>query len=136
MSSETVRTIFRQIVPAAAAPTPYIETVDTQVDLGKCPDAWVTLEFVQSQRQRVSIGSPGCFRETGQVDVHCITRSGTGDADGTALAGQITQALAQTRIAHFRIVTIDPPTLAPSDSGNWADVVVPCEYAFDSIVST
>jgi len=136
MSSEAVRAIFRQIVPAAAAPTPYIETVDTQVDLGKCPDAWVTLEFVQSQRQRVSIGSPGCFRETGQVDVHCITRSGTGDAAATALAEQITQALLQTRIAHFRFVTIDSPTLSPSDSGNWADLVVPCEYAFDSIAAT
>lgn len=131
--SAHVRTVFRTAVTAAAV-LPYFDTIGQVVDLNKVPDHWVTLEFPLVQAMRVALGFPACYRERGSVLVHVIGRSGNGDAAVFDYAEQIRPFFDRAYVDDVRMVGTDPPTLAPTDNGEWLDVILPVGYEWDYVI--
>lgn len=134
MSAHT-RDVFRQALAAAAAPVLYIETIAQAVDLNTAPGIWVSLEFPQVVAERVALGYPACMRESGSVVVHVIARSGEGDGAAFALAEQLRPFFEGPYLSDVRLTGTQPPTLAPTDNGNWIDVFFSVYYAWDYVVN-
>jgi hypothetical protein len=87
-----------------------------------------------TQSARVALGYPACYRETGSVIVHVIGRSGDGDSQVFNYAEQIRPFFDRPFIDDVRLIGTDPPTLSPTDNGEWLDVVVPVAYEWDYVV--
>ena len=131
--SSHVRDLFRARV-AAVSPAPYRETIGTVVDLNTIGDSWVTLEFPLVTAQRVSLGYPCCYRESGAVVVHCFARSGLGETEAMQLAEAIRPAFDVPYLSDVRLLGTSPPSLIPTDNGEWLDVVLPVAYEWDYVV--
>lgn len=134
MSAHT-RQAFRAAVTAAADPTPYYETVGAVVDLNRAADTWVTLEFPQTQSDRVSLGYPACMRETGAVFLHVLARSGVGDTEVIDLAESIRAKFFAPYLGDIRIIGTQAPFLFPADDGEWLDCVTQIAYSWDYVVA-
>lgn len=94
MASQQVREWFREQMvafnvahpPPDPLAAPFVETVNVPVTSQGHGDVWTTLLFPPSTMERVSIGMPGCVRESGIVQVTTIAKSGVGDAAVLAVA--------------------------------------------------
>jgi hypothetical protein len=132
--SEHTRDVFRTALVAATS-LPYYETVAKGFDLNMAPDLWVSLEFPLVTAARTTIGYPACYRETGTVFVHVVGRSGQGDAAPIHEAELIRSYFDAPFVDDVRMLTTMPPTLAPTDAGEWIDVVLAIDYEWDYVVA-
>jgi hypothetical protein len=134
MSSASVRNSFRSRVLAAALPVPYVETVYTPVDRKQLPaGGWVTLDFLCYGEERISLGDPGCFRESGQVDFTIAVPASQGDAAMLAIAEALRTAFRHYADNGLRVSDLSPLTEPDSgdNRGAWAIGSFTVDYSFD-----
>ena len=134
MSGHT-RQVFKSAVVTAAAPLPYYETIGQVLDLNKAADYWVTLEFPPTIAERVSLGFPACYRESGAVILHVLGRSGQGDQAVFNYAEQIRPHFDGPFLVDVRLKGTYPPALFPTDNGEWLDVTTVINYEWDYVVA-
>jgi len=132
--SEHTRAVFRAAL-VAATPLPYFETIAQAFDLNTAPALWVTIEFPLVTATRTTIGYPACFREAGTAFVHVYGRSGIGDEAPIHQAELIRTYFDAPLVDDVRMLTTMPPTLAPTDVGEWIDVILAIDYEWDYTVA-
>lgn len=151
MASTYIRDWFRAelaawdtaLPPGDPLHAPFVETLNTKRDLTGAPPQFVTLAFVQpSIHEAVSIGNPGCKRESGRVDVVCAVRAGVeADRPATLIADAVAawfreraQRLSVSPVRDLRTLVPDPPATVDDGDGRYFLAFVGVEYRCDSYV--
>lgn len=108
------------------------------------PDMWLTMETDTSGMQRLSVGVPAIFRESGTVSCVFLGKSGRGIRDclvaAQKLADDVRDNHYQTDLIEesghkgtLRIEDVSSPDPDPYEQGNWLLCSVLCTYTYDSI---
>ena len=138
MSSRFVRASFRMAWPALLPGLALIETINRDPSPGGLPTVWATVLFAMTAEERVSLGSPACYRETGEILVTCICRSGDGDLPAVDAAESVRSAFHDWHDPTGLLAIIDtspPPDTEYGDSrGRWYAVEVPLGYRYDRVI--
>ena len=118
---------------------PYHDTINTMPEpkVLTALVSWCTLEFMAPTEQRLTLGAPGLFRESGQVHVLVLTKSGKGD-EAAVEASEAFRALftginLDTGGGRLTIDAPEPPSTEPTESGNWFLASVICSYTYDVV---
>jgi hypothetical protein len=130
------------------ATVPYLDTVNSIPNNKNLPDLWCTLEFSNATEDRISLGSPACYRELGEVTIVFVGRSGRQD-DAVIDAAEIARKeffhvnkrvqLVGTDPPEYGDLTLDaagPPNTDATENGNWFLGSVSCPYVFDTVRGT
>ncbi len=151
MSSTLVRDWFRQQLGAwdasLAVDDPlhaqFVETVNAAPDAVGMPPQFVSLMFAQPAiNEAASIGSPGCKREIGRVDLVVGARAGMqSDRMATSIADSLgawfrerAVRLSDTPVRDLRTLVPDPPATAEDGDGRYFFAFVGVDYRCDSYV--
>jgi hypothetical protein len=139
MSTEYVRAQFRAVL-ANALPLPwvFVESINTAYGEAELPVQWVTLDFPPVDEQRISLGSPGLFRESGAPQLLIFTAQQLGDGLAVQAAEQLRTVFLNWKhdaSGHLRVLSCSPPQdLDGGDfRGAWFGESVDIRYEFDSI---
>jgi hypothetical protein len=117
---------------------PLVETINRDPNPNGLPTVWATVLFAMTTEERVSLGSPACWREVGEILVICICRSGEGDAPAVDAAEQVRAGFRDWSDATGALQIID--TAPPVDTefgdsrGRWYAVEVPLGYRYDRVI--
>jgi hypothetical protein len=143
MSSQPVRDRFRARLATLLTPLgfTYVESVNLAEPASELPARWYTLDFGAAGDERLSLGIPTLFRETGSASALIFTQQQIGDAEAGAAAQRLRDALANWHEANadgdfFRILDCSPPSdLDGGDfRGAWYALSVDLRYQFDRLV--
>lgn len=101
--------------------------------LESAPPLWLTIDFASSNERRISIGSPACRRETGEVQIWVLGASGIGDRPVVDMADNVRSKMRDKVLApSIRTTDADPPFHFPDD-GDWFAAIVPVAYVYDFV---
>jgi hypothetical protein len=139
MSGAYVREQIRaQVATALPAPWMYVESINQAQDARTLPSQWYTLDFPPADDQRISLGVPALYRESGVPVVSIFTAQQLGDALAVNAAELVRQALLSWQhdaTGHLRVLACGPP--AELDGGDfrgaWYGQSVDVRYEFDRI---
>ena len=92
---------------------------------------YVSLERDFSSVERVTLGVPSMFRETGSLTAIVAVQSGTGTSKGEILTEELRDLFHNFYSEHFRVETVDSYTVLESDDGNYFQLRVSIHYYFD-----
>lgn len=128
MSSLYVRDLVRTWAAAAAAPMPFYDTVNREVD--PQDDRWATVQFTGGTNEQITYCSQ---QEAGTFDLMFFARGGAGDqALLQAAEAAVTAFLANTdptRALQLRLT--GPPEDFPAGGGvPWYVISFPVSYLF------
>lgn len=138
MSSAYVRQEFRAKL-AALLPSPweFIESINVVADRESLPARWYTLDFPPADEQRISLGTPGLYRETGAPLVFVFTEQALGDAIAAAAAELVRDALINWTDAsgQLRVLACAPPSELDGGDfrGAWYGQTIDVRYQFDRL---
>jgi len=142
MAHPAVRNWFRSQLVTRVPSIPYIDTINKAPNPENLPDIWVTMEFANSSEQRVSLGSPACWREFGEATFIVLGKSGKTDVPVLTAALTIRTAFLEVRemIAVAGVVNgqgklvfdADTPNTDSTENGNWFLASVACSYTLDT----
>ena len=138
MSSAYVREQFRaKVATALPPPWAYVESINWAVNAESLPLRWYTLDFPPADEQRVALGSPGLFRESGAPLVMIFTEQQLGDSIAADAAELVRDALVNWHddTGQLRVLACAPPNdLDGGDfRGAWYGQSVDVRYQFDRL---
>ena len=140
MSSDYVRTMFREAVEdlLTSYAFTFIETINRARAASELPIRWYTLDFPAASSQRIGLGVPSLFRESGSAIVILFTEQQITDATVTAAAEVIREQLTNWRDASGQLRVLDAGPPSDLDGGDfrgaWYGVGVDLRYQFDHFV--
>jgi len=139
MSSIVVRNWFRSQIVTRVPSYPYFDTINKTPNHENLPDLWLTMEFANSSEQRISLGSPACWREFGEVTIIVLGKSGKGDVPVLTAAEVVKTAFENVHLmipvgaGQGKLVfDADVPNTDATENGNWFLASVSCSYTFDT----
>ena len=138
MSAAYVRQEIRaKVATALPAPWGFVESINLAANAETLPSRWYTLDFPPASDQRIALGSPGLFRESGGPVVFVFTEQQLGDAAAAEAAELVRGALVNwhDETGHLRVLACGPPTdLDGGDfRGAWYGQSVEVRYEFDRL---
>lgn len=131
MSSTVVRTQFRSALVAQFPAVPYVETLGTEVDEEALPALWMSMAFAAGPDERLSIGTPCYWEETGVCRVMVAGLAGAGDAAVSAQADAVAEFFRNWQVPaeSLRVTGVTPPSTGEDDSdGRWLYFVIDLAY--------
>jgi hypothetical protein len=131
MSSIVVRTKFRDALQAMFPAVPYHEVYGVDLDNEDLEPLWVALEFTAIGEERISIGAPSYWHETGVARVVIVAESGQGEDAAVLFGDAVKDAFRdwQDTASGLRVLSVVPPTAAaPVSDGKWIAVMVELSY--------
>lgn len=138
MSAGPVRDAFRAAVSALLPPPfAFVESVNRAESTKDLPPNWYTLDFLPGADQRISLGLPALFRETGRVVVLIFTPQQELDITAVAAAETVRAAMANwfDPTGMIRVEAAQPPT--DLDGGNFRGsfygITVDLLYQYDRL---
>jgi hypothetical protein len=136
MSAAYVREQFRTVLAGLLpAPWAYVESINNAVDAETLPPQWFTVEFTPADDQRISLGEPGLYRETGAPLVLLFTEHQIGDAEALSGAELVRAGLVNFTdpTGHLRVLACGPPTELDGGDfrGAWYGQSVDVRYQYD-----
>lgn len=137
MSASAVRDAFRAKLDTLLVPEgfAYIESINKAEATRDLPDRWYTLDFMPASDDRISLGVPALFRETGRCAVAIFTPQQIEDADAVNAAEIVRAEMANwfDPTGHIRVGTAQPP--ADMDGGDFRGsfygISVDLAYTYD-----
>lgn len=139
MSSSYVREQFRARVATLLVPEgfAFVESINLAESTAELPEKWFTLDFLPADDQRISLGVPTLFRESGAVSVAIfIPQQGT-DSEATAAADVVRSAFCNWTDAtgNLRVQDAQPPQELDGGDfrGSFYGMLVDIRYTFDRI---
>jgi hypothetical protein len=138
--SPTVRKWFRDELGVRLPEYSYFDTINSTPDRKELPPLWLTLEFSGASDQRISLGSPSCWREYGEVQIVVLGKSGKSDEDVLIAAEAVRMAFFDVAesvpltvgTGHLKF-SADVPNTDTTENGNWFFASVSCAYTFDTV---
>ena len=142
MSSASVRELLRARIDGLLAPQSfiYVESINRATAASLLPPQWYTLDFAPAGDERMSLGVPTLFRESGTASVLLFTEQQKGDAPATSAAELLRNSMANFRerdaAGAFHVLDASPPNdLDGGDfRGAWYGMSVEIRYQFDRFV--
>ena len=135
MSSSLIRSLFRTALDSQLArEEQYVDAIAMQAESEDLPERFLSLQFLGATEDRISIGTPSCWRERGTCRVWVVGLAGDGDAAVTSRADQVKDFFRNWGVpaAQLRAVGITPPTqLNFRSAGRWFSVVVDVAFQRD-----
>lgn len=123
MSTAVVRSKFRTALTSQFPTVQYVETIGTNVDTETLGALWMAMSFAANSQERLSIGSPSYWEETGVVRVVVVGESGNGDAAVTAQADAVADFFRNWQDpveTTLRVTGVQPPAELDEESdGKW-----------------
>lgn len=131
MSDPVVVNLFRErLTSLSGSPTvPYIDTLNVRP--GVLPEVFIGLEREFSSVNRITLGTPTQFRESGTLVVVINVKSGTGIELAQALSEEARDLFHNYAVGHFRVTNVDSSTPIAPDEGNYFQLKFPVQYDFD-----
>lgn len=132
MSDPVVVNVFRdrlQMLGGSPTTVPYVDTLNTRPP--KLPDLFVGLERDFSSVQRITLGTPTQFRETGTLFVVISVRAGTGIDVAQTLCEEARDLFHNYAVEQFRVTVVDSATPIDPDEGNFFQLKFPVQYTYD-----
>ena len=137
MSSTAVRDAARDLENAAGWPPalPYLDTLSDAPNPATLPDSWFTLLFQGQTDDPIGIGPTAELRETGNVILACLGRSGTGDDALITLVETASPLIGpHFKTASIYVRSVSPPQDAePNVDGEWLRLDLTVEYQRDHV---
>ena len=139
MSAASVRSAFRDAVSTllVAQGFAFVESVNQAESTKNLPDKWYTLDFFASDDQRIALGIPALFRESGRVTVLIFTPQQIFDTDAVAAAEIVRAAMCNwfDDTGQIRVLAAQPPIdLDGGDfRGSFYGITVDLAYQFDRL---
>lgn len=109
--------------------TPYVDTLNARP--ATLPNIYTSIEVENSVVDRITIGSPAMFRESGTIAVKVNVRSGGGDSSAETLAETVRDLFHNYAVGHFRVETVGSAVPLSPDEGNYFQLRVPVVYQYD-----
>jgi hypothetical protein len=136
MSSKSVRDDLRQAWVTLIGDVPYYDTINTTPGTNAKPDTWITMLF-DGERERITLGSPACYREIGTVGIVIMHRAGLGDSASGVLADRILNHFSGYSGAggQMIIIGVQPPKDVINDSplkSEFYKTLVELDYTYDT----
>jgi hypothetical protein len=127
--------IFKQLwadrIPAAALP--YIEAVNSPMDVNAAPDIWGAAIVQNETRGDVTLGSQPWVEEAGTILIGLFTRSGSGPAALDQAVDYVRQAFHGTHRDGLAILQVDGPhDVDPEGLGEWWQLALTARYTFQT----
>lgn len=120
---------------AVAMPIPFVEVVNSRVDLDSVPEQWGSAMLQSDQRLDVTLGSSPWLEETGTVVVGLFARSGTGrsllDEAAAWLRSSFHGYITPDNALHFVAVN-GPEDIDPEADGEWWRLAFTVPYRVQS----
>lgn len=140
MSALDVRNWFREKIRSHLPEgCEYVETSNNVPDLSTVQAPWVTLEFQPGFKERMSLGVPAMWKETGRCFVKINTAAGVGEEEGMGIAEDVNLAMMVqlvTSLSEFRtlrIVSVQPPDTWPGGiDGRFFVTTLPVDFELNS----
>ncbi len=137
MSADTVRDAFRAQLSTllVADGFEFVESVNLAETTKNLPEYWYTLDFLPASDNRISLGVPALFRETGRCTVAIFTPHQTQDAVAVDAAEKVRAAMSNwfDATGMLRVDSAQPP--ADMDGGDFRGafygIAVDLSYTFD-----
>ena len=139
MSAATVREAFRAKLSTLLVPDgfEFVESINRAESTKTLPPNWYTLDFLPSSDNRISLGVPALFRESGRCMVAIFTPHQTLDQSAVDAAELVRAEMANWHdpTGAVRVVTAQPPTdLDGGDfRGSYYGITVDLIYQFDRL---
>jgi hypothetical protein len=92
---------------------------------------YLSIEHDHCDVQRITLGQPAQYRESGSLFVVCQTASGSGQAAANALAEAVRGLFFEYATNHFRVLAVKSAIVFEVDNGNFFALRVPIQYQFD-----
>jgi hypothetical protein len=109
--------------------------VNDDPDHDSIEDLWATAEYVAFNEERISLGSPACWRESGTITIVISGISGDGDAALLVASNNIRNAYRGWDVDKISVIKVDPPQATPSFSdGNWYSMEINLTYDYDYFI--
>lgn len=137
MSSADVRAAFRARVATLLPGFIYVESFNVAEPSKDLPARFFSLDFAAASDERIGLGRPSWFRESGAVGVLVNTEQMIGDTEATTAADVVRRALCNWADlgGHLRVLDCSPP--ADIDGGDmagaWYRLSVSARYQFDHV---
>ena len=135
MSTAFVRRTIYDALPVVLAGFTYVPTLNVETHPENLPAGrWYTVDFSSLEDRRVSLGSPGCFREEGLVTLTLAQPANAGDLELADMAEAVRTAFLDwfDPSGQLRIFQVDPPIEVDGGDlhGAWWLMEVPMSYEF------
>jgi len=137
MSAATVRDAFRTKLDTLLVPFgfAFVESINKAEATRDLPDNWYTLDFMPASDDRISLGVPALFRETGRVAVAIFTPQQIEDEDAVDAAEIVRTEMANwfDPTGHIRVNSAQPPTDMDGGDfrGSFYGITVDLAYTYD-----
>lgn len=109
--------------------TPFVQTLNERPS--SLPTLYTSLERDYCEVERITLGVPSQFRETGTLTVVVAQRSGLGYTAAETLAEEVRALFHNYSLVHLQVLTVGSPTVFEADEGNYFLMKVPVRYMFD-----
>lgn len=134
MSSSHVQTAAKALIGSLSVGAELVETENVFVDNAVLPDAWMTLEFDDQQRDRLGLGKPAMHREEGDFDVVIACPAGAGVSARNAIVDALVTALHETVASGVRFRCLHTGAQFGRDDGRYLMAMLPVSYVYDRVM--
>jgi hypothetical protein len=137
MSAGPVRSAFRAALDTLLVPDgfAFVESINKAESTKNLPDRWYTLDFQVASDDRISLGIPALFRESGRCTVAVFTPHQIEDQDAVGAADIVRTQMANwfDPTGMIRVTTAQPPAdLDGGDfRGSFYGITVDLLYTYD-----
>ena len=137
MSANAVRDAFRAKLDTLLVPDgfAFVESINKAESTQNLPDNWYTLDFMPSSDERISLGVPGLFRESGRCSVAIFTPQQIEDEDAVDAAEIVRAEMANwfDPTGMIRVTSAQPPTDMDGGDfrGSFYGIAVDLTYTYD-----
>jgi hypothetical protein len=131
MSSKVVRDAVRAALVAQFPSVQYVEVKGESIDNEDLQSLWMAVDFAAYGEDRISIGSPSLWEETGVARVWVAALTGTGDSAAITHADAVLNYFRnwQDPVNKTRVLSVSPPALTEEASdGRWLFFTVDLRY--------
>jgi hypothetical protein len=136
MSSNTVRTAFRDAWATLTPTLPFVETINvpiSDVDMEALPDLWGSIAFEATSNGPVTMGASPWYVENGTTSILVFGRSASGDSPAAAAAEDAFNAWKDwiTSTGDIWVTRAQGPRpFSDAIVGNWLVLTVDLAYSF------
>lgn len=137
---------FRARVEGGFEDAPFYATQGEMLEQKGLPNLWLTMETSNPSLDRLTVGNPALYRESGNVVFMFMIKSGLGPREALVAAQHFSdymrntfspQAIELTEdngiVGNLQIPIVGAPDPDPFENGNWLLSSVSCTYTYDSV---
>lgn len=135
---------FRAQVDSGFEGVPFYATHGEMLQQKGLPNLWMTMETSNPSLDRLCVGNPALYRESGTVDIMFLVKSGRGPREALVAAQHFSDYMRNTFkvvelvedngiVGNLQIPIVGAPDPDPFENGNWLLSSVSCTYTYDSV---